>query len=288
MLEKIVLIGKLKKGGYLQIESGDILLTYIPFTTEPGIKRPPLEIALEDIEKMVLVKGNLSEKVLYSAVIVETLSPLTSVLINALISKNIISLDEIQNQVADSELAEEENQDKKKLCALVIGHKKSSPGARNVKADLNEFDFNYDLAMRIEKKVVKAEVQRVFRRTYKELPEDINALNPDYVVSLHCNSYNGKVSGTEMLYYHRSNKGRSIAEILLDNLVQHLELHDRGLLPRTAEDRGGYLLRYTKAPCILAEPFFIDNNDDLARAQVDLDGLASVYANAIDEMSQIV
>ncbi|KKK66742.1 hypothetical protein LCGC14_2961020, partial [marine sediment metagenome] len=58
--------------------------------------------------------------------------------------------------------------------------------------------------------------------------------------------------------------------------------------PRTAEDRGGYLLRYTKAPCILAEPFFIDNNDDLARAQVDLDGLASVYANAIDEMSQIV
>ncbi|CAD7780068.1 hypothetical protein DMNBHIDG_02251 [Candidatus Methanoperedenaceae archaeon GB37] len=40
-----------------------------------------------------------------------------------------------------------------KLCALVIGHKKQSPGAVNVKAGITEFDFNEDLAMRIEKKL---------------------------------------------------------------------------------------------------------------------------------------
>jgi hypothetical protein len=33
----------------------------------------------------------------------------------------------------------------RKLCALVIGHKKRSPGALNTNANLSEFDFNEDL-----------------------------------------------------------------------------------------------------------------------------------------------
>ena len=95
-----------------------------------------------------------------------------------------------------------------KLCALVIGHKKQSPGAVNVKAGITEFDFNEDLAMRIEKKLKSTQIQRVYRRTYKQLPDDINALNPDFIISLHCNAYNTEVSGTEVLYYHKSEKGK--------------------------------------------------------------------------------
>ena len=107
-------------------------------------------------------------------------------------------------------------------------------------------------------------------------------------MSLHCNAFNGQASGTEVLYYHRSQKGRAIGEVLLRHLVDHLGLPNRGLKPCTAEDRGGYLLCYTKAPCVIAEPFFIDNDQDLARAQEDLDGLALAYAKAIEEIAQIV
>ena len=173
-----------------------------------------------------------------------------------------------------------------KLCALVIGHKKRSPGTKNAKANLTEFDFNEDLALRIERKIERTDIQRVYRRTYKELPDDINALNPDFIVSLHCNAFNGEVSGTEVLYYHKSQKGKKMAEILLSHLVDHLKLPDRGIKPKTAEDRGGYLLRYTNAPCVIAEPFFIDNDNDLARAQEDMDGLVGAYAAAIEEISQ--
>ena len=155
-------------------------------------------------------------------------------------------------------------------------------------ANLTEFDFNEHLALGIEKKVQKTEIQRVYRRTYKELPDDINALDPDFIVSLHCNAFNGKASGTEVLYYHKSENGKKMAEILLEHLVEHLKLRNRGIKPRTAEDRGGYLLRYTKAPCVIAEPFFIDSDDDLARAQEDLDGLALAYANTIEEISEVV
>lgn len=280
------LIGTLRPDGYLKTESGKILLTTLP----KGAPQPPesgaLPIAEENLGKTALVQGELAGKFFYSAQVVETLPRLTSALIQKLTEKGIVSLTEIQERLSELE-GEQEIVQPKKLCALVIGHKKSSPGAVNERAGLSEFDFNEDLAIRIEKKIRNAEVQRIYRRTYKELPDDINALEPDFVISLHCNAFNTQVAGTEVLYYHKSEKGKKMAEILLKYLLEHLKLPDRGIKSRMAEDRGGYLLRYTKAPCLIAEPFFIDNNSDLARAQEDLDGLAAAYAAAIDEVSQI-
>ena len=175
-----------------------------------------------------------------------------------------------------------------RLCALVIGHKKYSSGAVNEKHGITEFDFNESLAMQIEKVGTDTQVQRIYRRTYKLLPEDINLLDPDFIVSLHCNAYNKRVSGTEVLFYHKSDMGKNVAEILQTNLVEHLGLSNRGIKPKTTEDRGGYLLRYTDAPCVIAEPFFIDNNRDFELVQADLDVLSETYAASIDEIAQII
>jgi len=201
-----------------------------------------------------------------------------------LASKDVISLEGLQEQLSKEVDVPEES----KLCALVIGHKKQSSGAANANSGITEFGFNEPLALKIEEKVQNTKIQRVYRRTFNELPGDINALGPDFIVSLHCNAFNTRASGTEVLYYHRSEKGKEMAKILLKHLVGHLQLRDRGIKPKSAEDRGGYLLRNTKAPCIIAEPFFIDNDSDLARAQEDMDGLVAAYANAIDEISQII
>ena len=205
-----------------------------------------------------------------------------------LVEKGIVSLAEIKAHLSELHHEEEEIVQPKKLCALVIGHKKSSPGARNEAIGIHEFEFNEDLAMRIEKKTGNTKIQRVYRRTYEELPGDINGLNPNFVLSLHCNSYNGQASGTEVLYYHRSKIGKNLAGILQNHLVQCLGLRDRKIQPKGSEERGGYLLRYTKAPCVIAEPFFIDNDEDLAKARNDLEGLAGAYASAIDAMAQAV
>lgn len=175
-----------------------------------------------------------------------------------------------------------------KKCALVIGHKKSSPGAYNKNANLYEFTFNDDLARSIETKAEEAdgvEVIRVYRRTYATLPGDINDLNPDFVISLHCNAFNTKASGTETLYYHRSTKSKELADRVQAKLLAALGLADRGVLSKTSEDRGGNLLKNTNAPCVIAEPFFIDNDSDLAKAQANLDALAQAYADAIVEQA---
>ncbi|OLQ73296.1 hypothetical protein BIT28_21425 [Photobacterium proteolyticum] len=173
-----------------------------------------------------------------------------------------------------------------KKCALVIGHKKQSPGALNKSSGTTEFAFNEQLALDIEERVSGVNVQRIYRRTYRTLPTDINELNPDFIISLHCNAFNESVSGTEVLYYHRSKKGKRIASILNDHLVDALELNDRGVKPKTSEDRGGYLLKHTTAPCLIAEPFFIDNNKDFQVVNDKREGLITAYVNAIQSISK--
>lgn len=170
-----------------------------------------------------------------------------------------------------------------KLCALVVGHKESSPGAVNKELGMSEFSFNDKLSLGIQKALTSTDIAvlRVFRKTYKQLPNDINELNPDCIISMHCNAFNGRTSGTEVLYYHRSLQGYQMARILQVELVACLGLRNRGVIPCNIEDRGGYLLCHTKAPCIIAEPFFIDNNDDLRLALGMQNQLIEAYKAAI-------
>ncbi|KXJ52413.1 MAG: N-acetylmuramoyl-L-alanine amidase [Neptuniibacter pectenicola] len=175
-----------------------------------------------------------------------------------------------------------------KTCALVIGHKKNSPGAVNEHRNLSEFTFNEALAKEIESAVVGVHIQRVYRRTYSALPSDLNELEPDFILSLHCNAFNKTASGTEVLYYHRSALGRQMADILQVHLVHALGLPNRGIKPKNSEDRGGYLLQKTNAPCLIAEPFFIDNDHDLEIAFTSYAALIEAYARAIEQMAELV
>lgn len=175
-----------------------------------------------------------------------------------------------------------------KKCALVIGHKKSSPGAVNESSGITEFEFNEKLAMDIEAAVDDVIIQRIYRRTYRTLPDDINVYTPDFIISMHCNAFNKSASGSEVLYYHKSSKGRAMAEILQANLVGALGLKDRGAKSRTVEDRGGNLLKYTNAPCVISEPFFIDNDNDFATAKERRKALVHAYAGAIESIAEII
>lgn len=178
---------------------------------------------------------------------------------------------------------------KTKFVAIVIGHSTKSKGACNEDQKLYEYDFNNNLAQMIQHGLSQSniDVALVYRGTYKRLPNDVNKINPDFIVSLHCNAYNKKVSGTETLYYHRSTRGKQLASIVQKELVNVLGLKNRGIKPKDSEDRGGYLLKNTKAPCVITEPFFIDNNEDLKAAQDNITDLAKAYCLAISEFAEI-
>ena len=174
--------------------------------------------------------------------------------------------------------------------AVVIGHSETSKGASNASFGANEFDFNRKLAHDIEHNFSEYNmidgIVIVYRENgYVALPREINALGVDLIVSLHCNAFNTEASGCEMLYYHKSKKGKEIARIFQNKLVQNLDNKDRGIKSKTSEDRGGYLLKNTKAPAIICEPFFIDNDEDYLRADECFnDGdLTRWYCEAIND-----
>ena len=285
MTDKNYLIGMLARSGYLQTENRDTLLSTIPPQAAQSPDSAPLPVDSESQGKIAIVRGYLESGILYSAEIVEVWPRIAGNLYLGLMEKGIISASDIQSQL---DKINAQAPVLKKLCALVIGHKKSSQGAVNSNYGITEFIFNEKLAQLIEEKVEAVQVQRVYRRTLEALPDDINELNPLFTISLHCNAFNGTASGTEVLYYHRSQTGKRIAEILQQRLVGCLGLQDRGVKPKTSEDRGGLLLRTTNAPCVIAEPFFIDNDQDLAKAQSNLEGLSNAYASAIKDISEIV
>jgi len=174
--------------------------------------------------------------------------------------------------------------------ALIVGHDEHSQGAINERSGLSEFEFNKALAHEIEYGLRGSSIicKIVFRTDYARLPLEVNNLKPDFIVSLHCNAYNTKASGTEVLYYHSSKIGRVMAELFQNSLLGALGLANRGVKPKHSEDRGGFLLRYTHAPCVICEPFFIDNDEDLDVAASRQHRLATSYVDAIKDIAEVI
>lgn len=175
-----------------------------------------------------------------------------------------------------------------KVC-IVIGHNKYSQGAVNKRSGISEFLFNRLLAYRIKEDIeTDVDIEIVFRDTYAGLPSKINSINPDFIISLHCNAFNTIASGTEVLYWHKTTKSDTLASILQKNLVAALDLPDRGIKPRNKKSRGALLLRKTNAPCVIAEPFFIDRDYDLTRATFAYDKLVMAFVDTINEYAKLI
>ena len=150
---------------------------------------------------------------------------------------------------------------------LVVGHTEKNPGACNAVCGVCEFGFNKQLVTQIDAMMDdRCDTRIVYRDKYRDLPEKINKLNPNFVVCFHNNAFDTRTSGTETLYYYKSKKSEEIATIFQTKIVNALRLKDRGIKGKSTEERGGYILRYTNAPCILLEPFFIDHDNDYRTA----------------------
>lgn len=171
--------------------------------------------------------------------------------------------------------------------AVIVGHSKEKQGAFNERSGVTEFEFNSDLAKELEASLIMRQSNVnsviVYRDELKTLPEKINKQFPDLVISLHCNAFDGKTSGCETLYYHESVEGKRAAKIFQERMVAVLDNRDRGILERDEEDRGGYILKYTNAPCLILEPFFIDKDEELDNAYDRFKKLADAIAAGIEE-----
>ena len=167
----------------------------------------------------------------------------------------------------------------KKIIVIDVGHSSTQRGAYNKRDSVFEWEYNTVLADVIKeifdnkglinkiglKKLSDKYIIKVVGRKEEgltSLVKTINKMAPDIVVSLHCNAFDTKASGTETLYYFDNKESKKLAEAVQNEMCRILGLRDRGLKKKTEEEKGGYFLKNINCPNIIIEPFFIDNNED--------------------------
>jgi len=170
-------------------------------------------------------------------------------------------------------------------CILLPGHTSKSQGAL-APDGTSEWEFNRLLAPLIHNFVRRTQILPFYRHHYADLPQELNQFPASFIIELHCNAFNREASGSEVLYCDKSPLSARYAAFLQREFVTALDLPNRGIKATRTEDRGGRLLCKTTAPCLIAEPFFIDNPDDFHRATSRRFSLANAYARAIDLISQ--
>ena len=287
-----ILFGRFTGQSLLKHGTRRTRLTPEPITGAASSSLALLQEAVELEGSFGIVAGRIDGATMFEAQVEEVIPPILSGVLDKLLKEGAIDAETMLPKVQRSirSLAGRTVEPPSRglpLCALVVGHRKSAKGAVSASGEVVEFDFNSELAAEIEKRVTKARIRIVFRDNttdgLRKLPAKINALGPHFILSLHCNAFNRAATGTETLFFHGSANGRRLAKIVQRQLLGALELKDRGIREKKAADRGAHVLKFTKAPCVICEPFFIDNDEDLAVALRRKRGLAAAYARAIDK-----
>ncbi len=114
------------------------------------------------------------------------------------------------------------------------------------------------------------EVGKTQAQNLNNIVANCNSHDVDLVISYHLNAYDRKANGVEVLYFDQ----KDLAAKVSAQLAKDIGWHDRG--PKQRTDLA--VLKGTKAPAILIELGFIDNEADMAKWDVDKIANAIVYA----------
>lgn len=144
--------------------------------------------------------------------------------------------------------------------AIIVGHNDKRKGFYSPYIGKSEYEYyksicnelnNVDIHYRLNHNSYSQEID--------ELCDRLNSKNYDIVVSMHFNSFDKKVQGSEAWCYHSNEWSKQLAWNLLDALNEEYGIKTRGVKSITnMNNRGGRLFYKCKHPVILFEPFFGD------------------------------
>ena len=164
-------------------------------------------------------------------------------------------------------------EEKKPVVFLDAGHGDFDPGKVSVDGSL-EKDINLAIAKRLKRYLEQSDVEVVMSREddrglydtsagsrkmsdMKNRCARVEESGADLVVSIHQNSYHQEdVSGAQVFYYRKSEKGKRLAEILQKRFDYALGDQNR----RKAKPNDSYyLLLHVKCPIVIVECGFLSN-----------------------------
>ncbi len=154
---------------------------------------------------------------------------------------------------------------------------------------LRESDVVKSVADLVEHYLVNAGIEVVGNLQHDDLDavtEAANESNADVFISIHCNACNGDANGTEVWYYAGSHAGEELASCIQSQIIDALDIVDRGTKGAKPGVNGLYVLSNTDAVAVLVELAFIDNEDDAALLRDNQDDFARAIARGVTDYEQ--
>ena len=161
----------------------------------------------------------------------------------------------------------------KPVIVIDAGHGGNDPGKIGIDGTL-EKDINLQIAYRLKKYLEASDVDVVLTRkndnglytdrdSRKKMADItkrcdiINDASPDLTVSIHQNSYHQEeISGGQVFYYKKSDKGKRLAEIIQERFDYVLGEKNTRL---AKSNDNYYLLLHVKSPIVIVECGFLTN-----------------------------
>jgi len=176
--------------------------------------------------------------------------------------------------------------------AIWVGHSDEDEGAESPRTHLSEFDYNSPVAKALAEHLKAQGIAvDVYRRDkwgqFNAMLAETNQRHEDWGydlgISLHLNCYNTRASGTEVLFWHRSNNGRQLATQLLGPITELFDLPTRGIKPLKKYERAWFIVGKTKPVWCIIEGAFIDNPKDEMRLRMEQDNYDEAIVEGIIE-----
>ena len=165
------------------------------------------------------------------------------------------------------------------------GHDKDGrrdPGAVHPYRGTRESDIADKVGQKLKEYLINAGVDVIGYLQDDDLywvVETVDNSGCDVAISLHCNAFNGVANGVECCVYDLYGESAKIAKYIQKQLVDSLDLTDRGL-----KERPGLLfLNSTTCPSVLVEMAFIDNDHDEELLSNKSDEFAAAIARGITD-----
>lgn len=173
---------------------------------------------------------------------------------------------------------------------LGVGHGGWETGA--YANGIKEKDANLTTALACNEVLVRHGVDTLMSRTTDEedtLRQEINecnAFDPDLAVDMHHNA--GKGDGVEVFHSVVGGTGKELAQKIHDEIVA-LGQNSRGVKTRKEDDGSDWygFIRETKAPAVIVEYAFLDNDKDVKFVDTEAEQRANGVATAKGILKQL-
>ena len=171
------------------------------------------------------------------------------------------------------------------------GHGGKDPGAVNKNIELQEKDVALDISKRLADLLETDNHEVIMTRDsdrfigINDRAMKANSEKADIFISIHTNGFNNpSAEGIETLHWPNSKKGAELADNIQKQLINKLDLVDRGL---KARDNLG-VLRNTSMPAVLLEIGFITNPKEAKLMQQDqfIYNAASAIKAGVDQYAR--